>query len=236
MFGGNATDAKVGTSMGSVLANFVPLAIGAIAPVMIALIVMLLGTPDGLRKASAFILGKMAAYGIIIILLMTFVHNIDDSDGGDTQSTAILMLKAVLGVLFLVMAAKTFFTDEDPDAPPSKLQVTLQTMGILPTFLIGFGLSFIQLRFVLLVMAGVGIIRDAEMGTSSEIFASLVLILAMTWPLLVPVGVYLGMGDRRDQVMDSMNSWLSAHSRIINMVVLTLFGIVMLRAGLSGLL
>ena len=151
--------------MGSVLANFLPLALGAIAPVMIALIVMLLGTPDGLRKASAFILGKMAAYAVIIILLLTFVHNIDDSGGDDTQSTAILMLKSVLGGLFLVMAAKTFFTDEDPDAPPSKLQVKLQTMGILPTFLIGFGLSFIQLRFVLLVMAGVGIIRDAEMGT-----------------------------------------------------------------------
>jgi Sap, sulfolipid-1-addressing protein len=184
----------------------------------------------------AFVGGKILAYVLMIGLLFYFGSSVNDSQGESGESAVMAAFKVVIGVLLLVFALKTLAKEPDPDAPPPKLQSMLQSQGAAKLFVIGFGISFIQIRFVLLLMAGMSIIRSADLSTGSSIVSSLILVLALTWPLIVPIIVYIAMGDRRTAVMNSMNDWLTQHSRIINVVVLTLFGIVLLEGGISDLL
>jgi hypothetical protein len=44
------------------------------------------------------------------------------------------------------------------------------------------------------------------------------------------------MGDRAQAVLETMNLWLARNQRMVNVVVLGLFGIVLLLQGLIGLL
>ena len=57
----------------------------------------------------------------------------------------------------------------------------------------------------------------------------------MVWPMLIPVVVFLAMGDRREAALQSMDSWLDRNTRIITVVVLGAFGLILLWGGLSGL-
>jgi hypothetical protein len=59
-----------------------------------------------------------------------------------------------------------------------------------------------------------------------------VLALLMIWPMLIPIAMFLVMGERRDTAMKSMRSWLTQHQRKVNVVVMGIFGIMLLILGL----
>lgn len=58
----------------------------------------------------------------------------------------------------------------------------------------------------------------------------------MVWPMLIPVVVFMAMGDRRGATLQSMDSWLDQNTRIITVLMLGAFGVILLWSGLSGLL
>jgi len=220
--------------MGSVIANMLPLALASIAPVMIILVVVFLTTPGGFAKASAFVLGKSLAY-FVIAAIFFWLGGQASSEGGDDSEQSVVMagIKIVLGALFLVMALKTLFGDTDPDAPPSKLQVAINNMGAAPLFLVGFGISFIQLRFVMLVSAGVAIILSGDLGTSSSVIATVILVFLLVWTILIPIIIYVAMGDNADPVMEKLNTFLHTYEKPINVAVLGILGFALLKGGLD---
>jgi hypothetical protein len=96
-------------------------------------------------------------------------------------------------------------------------------------------LSLIQLRFVLLMAAGVSIMMTADITSGQTVVLLLVLALCMVWPLVVPIVIYLLMDERAAQVLVSMNQWLTVNQRWVNFVVLFLFGLLLLINGLAEL-
>ncbi len=219
--------------MAALLGDFVPLALAAIAPVMFGVIVVILSTESGLAKALAFLSARFVGYAIWGVVFLMIGGAIGGSDAGPSQIA--LIIKTVLGVLLLVLAAKTFFSDEDPDAPPPKWMSALDNASALALFGIGLLLTAIQVRFVILMLVGVSAIDEAGLGSTGVIVAMLVLILAATWIQILPVLLYLVMGSRAESILDSMNSWLSANASLVNSVVLLLFGAILLWDGLTGL-
>lgn len=221
--------------MGNVILQLLPLALGAIAPVMIVLIVLFLTTKGGMAKSLAFIAGKYITYIVWGFVLFGLADKVSSTGEFGEPSLASLVIKTILGGLLLIMAIKTYMGEDDPDAPPPKLLTTLDKMGRGKLFLGGIVLSIIQIRFVALVLAGAVIIATAQMPAGQNMIAILILALLMVWTLLIPVVVFLAMGDRRDAALQSMNTWLERNSRIINVVVLGAFGLILLWDGVSGL-
>jgi len=221
--------------MGNVILQLLPLALGSIAPVMIVLIVLFLTTKGGMAKSLAFIAGKYITYIVWGFVLLGLTDKISSTSESGEPSPASLVIKIILGGLLLIMAIKTSMGEDDPDAPPPKLLTTLDKMGRGKLFLGGIVLSIIQIRFVALVLAGAVIIATAQMPAGQNMIAILILALLMVWTLLIPVVVFLAMGDRRDAALQSMNTWLERNSRIINVVVLGAFGLILLWDGVSGL-
>jgi hypothetical protein len=221
--------------MGVVILQLLPLALGAISPVMILLIVLFLASKGGMAKSLAFIAGKYLTYVLWGLVFLGLMDTVGATGESGEPSTVSLVIKILLGGLLLILALKTYLGEDDPDAPPPKLLTVLDKMGPGKLFLVGILLSIIQLRFVALVLAGVVIIATAQLPAGQNAIAILILALLMVWPMLIPVVVFLAMGDRRDAALGSMNAWLDRNSRIITVMVLGAFGLILLWSGVSGL-
>jgi hypothetical protein len=219
--------------VGNLLIQFLPLAAGAIAPVMIMAVILILSADGGLPKALAFILGRLVAYAIWGVVLLAVSDKL--SDGSGETSTGSLVVKGLLGLLLLVMAVRNFVGEDDPDAPPPKWMATLNTTSAPALFGIAVVLSVIQLRFVALMMSGVTSIVDADLSSGLVVVALILLVLAVTLPQLAPILVFLVMGKNAESVLKSMNVWLTRNQRMVNVVVLGLFGVVLLGQSLPEL-
>lgn len=120
-----------------------------------------------------------------------------------------------------------------PDTPPPKFMTILDQLGPLKLSGLGISICFVQPRFILLILAGASIISEASLPASESFIAVLVLALLMVWVMLVPIVAFLVMGKHRNEAMKSMREWLISNQRIINVIVMTFFGILMILLGLN---
>ncbi len=220
--------------MSGLFVELLPLAIVAIAPVMIGVVILLLSLENGLLKTLAFLTARVIGYALWGALFLYLGERLSTPEQGG-PSTASLVIKLTLGIVLLVLAAKNYFAEEDPDAPPPKWMSALNTAGSGALFGIGFILTLIQIRFVLLMLVGVGAITEAQLPAGMIPAAMAVLITVVLWPQLLPLLIYLLMGKRAQVMLSSMNQWLQYNSRIVNVVILVFFGIKLLWDSLSGL-
>jgi hypothetical protein len=223
-----------GQKMGTVILQMLPLALGSIAPVMIGVVILFLSTTNGLVKSIAFVVGKFLAYLLWGFVLLALAGHIASTNPKST-GTAAAVLYVLLGVVLLIFAVKTFLGEDDPDAPPPRIMVMLDKMGVGKLFVAGFLLSIAQVRFIGLLVIGAAIISSAALSPAQDIISVVVLDLLMIWTLLIPIIVFLVMGERRDAAMKAMRDWLTRNQRMVNVVVLGFFGIAILIKGLSAI-
>jgi cytochrome c biogenesis protein CcdA len=214
--------------MGTVFLQILPLALAAIAPTMIGLVVIFLSDDRGLVKALAFILGKYIVYVLWGVVSLELAGHISSTSLGGT-STFSEVIFLIFGLLLLILAMRSFFGEDDPDAPPPKFMTILDKMGPLKLFGVGLVLSLMQFRFIALVLVGAAVIEGARLSTTENLISVLVLALLMVWPMLIPVVVFLVLGEGREAAMKSMRTWLTRNHRMINVVV---FGLLLLILGL----
>ncbi len=112
---------------------------------------------------------------------------------------------------------------------------TLDKASPIALFWIAVLLSVIQLRFVILMIAGTSSIAAATLTVEQTAVSLALLVLAIIWPQLLPILVYLVMGEKAQDTLNGMNTWLTRNQRTVKIVVLGLFGLILLEGGLSGL-
>jgi hypothetical protein len=220
--------------MGPVLLKMLPFALGAIAPTMIGLVVIFLTGTRGLVKACAFILAKYLFYVFWGLICLALVDQIS-SPGLKVSRSVTEGFFLIAGLLFLLLAARTYFVEDDPDAPPPKFMTILAKLGPFKLFGLGIGISIIQPRFIIFVLLGTSIIAEARLSTTENFISLLVLALLMVWPMLIPLIMFLVMGEHRIDAMQAMKTWLGHNQRMINVVVMGIFGIFLLLVGLTGI-
>jgi threonine/homoserine/homoserine lactone efflux protein len=218
--------------MDPVLLKILPFALGTIAPTMIGLVVFFLTGAQGLLKAFAFILGKYIFYVLWSLVCLDLTGFISSTSSA-RSSTISEVFFLIFGLLLLILAVRNFFGEDDPDAPPPKFMAILDNLGPVRLFGLGFAISILQPRFIILVLAGATIIVGANLPITENIISILVLALLMVWAMLIPLVVFLVMGKHRATAMKSMRTWLMRNQRMINVVVMGIFGILMLILGLT---
>ena len=218
-----------------VLLKMLPFALGSIAPTMIGLVVIFLTGTRGVVKTSAFILGKYLFYVFWGFICLELVDHLS-SPGLNVSRSVSETFFLFAGLLLLILAARNFFVEDDPDAPPPKFMTVLAKLGPVKLFGLGIGISIIQPRFIIFVLLGASIIAEARLSTTENLISLLVLALLMVWPMLIPVIVFLVMGEHSVDAMKSMRAWLVHNQRMINVVVMGIFGLLLLFLGLTGIL
>jgi len=219
--------------MGSVLLTMLPLALGTIAPTMIGLVVIFLTGTRGFVKSSAFILGKYLFYVIWGLISLELVDQLSSPGLKVSRSVSETFL-LIVGLLLIILAVRNFFVEDDPDAPPPKFMTVLAKLGPVKLFGLGIGISIIQPRFIFFVLVGASIIAEARLSATENFISLLALALLMIWPMLIPLVVFLIMGEHRIDAMKSMRTWLVHNQRMINVGVMGIFGVLLLFLGLTG--
>ncbi len=220
--------------MGPVMFKMLPFVLGAIAPTMIGLVVIFLTGTRGLVKTSAFILGKYLFYVIWGLISLYLVDHLS-SPGLKVSRSVSESFFLIAGLLLLILAVRNFFVEDDPDAPPPKFMTVLAKLGPVKLFGLGIAISIIQPRFIIFVLLGASIIAEARLSTTEYLISLLVLALLMVWPMLIPLVVFLIMGEHRVDAMESMRTWLIHNQRMINVVVMGIIGVLLLVLGLTGI-
>lgn len=220
--------------MVEILVQFIPLALASVSPIIMLVVILLIGTKDGLRKSSAFTLGKYLVYlgwGVLFLAILDWIA----SPGGVETPGIPAAFMVLLGILLFVLAGRSLLGEDNPDDVPPKWMTLLDQQSAGALFGIGARLSLVQIRFVILVAAGVSIMMESDLSSAQSIVSLLVLALCMVWSLLLPIIIFVLMGDQGPKTIRSMNGWLTKNRRWINFVVMFLIGLVLVVKGVSSL-
>jgi Sap, sulfolipid-1-addressing protein len=218
----------------SVLIQFIPLALAAIAPTMVILVTALLSTERGIWRALGVVSGRYCAH-LLLAFLFTFILSQVVINEDRTWPDIVPVILLGSGIALLLLAVWVLLHDEDPDKPPSRIGTLLRSAGPVTLFAVDFVIVLFSLRLMSLVLAGTTIIKSADLANRQEVILIFILAALMVWPMLVPIAIYAAMGDKREATLTSMSDWMAAHQTAINVGVLTLFGGFLIAKGYSGL-
>jgi threonine/homoserine/homoserine lactone efflux protein len=223
--------------MGEATGNTLPMAIGvAISPVPIIAIVLMLGTPRARSTGPAFAVGwlvGMTVVGVVVLLLAS--GNAADDDGSAATWTSVL--KLVFGVLFVLIAARTWRTRPEPgqEAAMPRWMQAIDTFAAGKALGAGVLLSGINPKNLALTLAAATAIAQTEIPGGEQAIALAVFVLLGSLTILAPVAIYFAMGARATEILDGLKNWMAAHNAAIMTVVLVVLGAKLIGDAISGM-
>jgi threonine/homoserine/homoserine lactone efflux protein len=223
--------------MGEAIGNTLPMAIGvAISPIPIIAIVLMLGTPRARSTGPAFAVGWLVGLTVVgAIVLLLASGNAADDDGSAATWTSVL--KLVFGVLFLLIAARTWRTRPAPgqEAAMPRWMQAIDTFTAGKALGAGVLLSGINPKNLALTLAAATAIAQTEIPGGEQAIALAVFVLLGSLTILAPVAIYMAMGARATEILDGLKNWMAAHNAAIMTVVLVVLGAKLIGDAISGM-
>jgi threonine/homoserine/homoserine lactone efflux protein len=223
--------------MGPAIGEILPLAIGvAISPVPIIAIVLMLGTPRARSNGLAFALGWLAGLTIVGGALLTLASgNSQENDGG--PETWVSIVKLVLGVLFLLLAARTWRSrpKAGQEAAMPKWMQAIDTFTTGRSLVFGVLLSGVNPKNLALTIAAATTIAQTGISGGESAGALIVFILIGSLSILTPVFIYFALGTRAAVILDELKDWMAGHNAAIMTVLLLVFGAKLIGDAVGGL-
>ncbi len=224
--------------MSNLWTSLAPLIIGsAVVPIQIIITILLLRSSAGRMTAVAWVAGMATVrliQGVVFGLLVSSGTEATTAEPGSASPfTASLLL--VLGLLLLVLALRQLLHHPDEDAPPPKWLTMTETMKPGKAFLIGAGLLAIGAKFWVFTLGAISAISDAGLGQpGSTLTFLLFVVLAQSVQITVLVAAFAA-PRKSEALLSHASSWLTAHNRVIVIVLGVVFGLWFLAKGLTGL-
>ena len=214
--------------------TLLPLAIGsAVIPIEIALTIGALRAPGGVRTALAWV-GGMTVVRLAQLLLLGPVIEVAVDDGQPGTSVAEASILLVVGVLFLVIAARKATNQPDEDAPPPGWMALLDGASAGRAFLMGAAVIAVNPKLWAFTIAAIGAIGDAQLGGPASVGAFLVFVIVAQSVHLTAIAVTALAPDRAKVVLDSLNAWLERYSRTLLIGLSVVFGVWLLLLALES--
>jgi threonine/homoserine/homoserine lactone efflux protein len=205
--------------------TLLPLAVGsAVIPIEIALTIVALRAPGGVRTALAWV-GGMTAVRLAQLLVLSPIVDIAVDDGKPGTSVAEGTILLVVGVLFLVIAARKATNQPDEDAPPPGWMALLDGASVGRAFLLGAAVIAVNPKLWAFTIAAIGAIGDAELTGAGAVLAFLVFVAGAQAVHLATIGVTILAPDRARVILDGLNGWLERHSRTLLIGLSLVFGV-----------
>lgn len=203
----------------------------ALSPFPVIPVLLLLFTPRARAGSTGFALGWTG--GILLgVVLATVLGDLLDS-GGSTP-TWVAMVKVLGGAGLVALGARKWLARGKATEMPSWM-TAVQTATPAGAARIGFLLAAANPK-ILLLAAGAGLVIGAESATTgAEIVSVVVFVLLAALPVLLPVGLFLLLGERVLPPFARAKDWLEEHNAAVMAVVLVVIGLVLLRNGVAGL-
>jgi threonine/homoserine/homoserine lactone efflux protein len=221
---------------GNAVGDILPLAVGvAISPVPIIAIVLMLGTPSARSNGPAFALGWLVGLTAVGVIVLALAGGNATSDTGQ-PSTWVSVLKLVLGILFLLIAAKQWRgrPKAGEEAPLPKWMQAIDTFTTGKSLGFGAVLSGLNPKNLALTIAACATIAQTDISAGQEAGALAIFILVGSLTILTPVVIYFAMGARSAQILNAMKEWMAAHNAAIMTVLLLVLGAKLIGDAIAG--
>ncbi|MEI8080992.1 MAG: GAP family protein [Actinomycetes bacterium] len=218
--------------MGSVIGEIVPLALAiALSPFPIIPAILLLFTSRARAAGLAFLGGWAAGIAVatgVFVLLAAVVEMWDE------PPTWVSWVRVVVGVPLVVLGVKQWLSrGADKDSPAWMRSIDgLSPLGALR---LGVLLSAANPKILLLCLAGGLAIGSAEVGAANAAAALVVFTVIAAATVALPVLSYVVAGDRILGPLSHVRQWLQRHNAVVMSVVITVFGLVLVAKGVSGI-
>jgi hypothetical protein len=223
--------------MSSVIVQLLPPIFGSmLAPVWIIAVLLLLASPRGLLKATAFVLG-MTVVRLLqgLIFGVVFAASPDAKADNAGSSPVVSTLLVLAGILLLIAAVRTWRKEDDPDAPPPKWMQAIDQLTPLKALGYGAAGTGIALKLWVFTLSAIGIITAADLGQTGGVIAFLAYVVLAQALLILSIlvfGVVPGTAPTLRKAID----WLVRYNRPITIAVSLTFGVYFMWDGIRGLL
>jgi hypothetical protein len=224
--------------IGKLLANLVPVAIGAAvgAPMGIIMALLLLLSDRGVVKAAAFVAGAITVR-ILQFVLFSRIFGAMLESGGESETGLINSILLLLGgIVLLITAVTTWFKETDPDAPPSKWVAVLGRISAPTAFGMAVVMMFLGFKQWVFTLSAIAIIDEAKMGAIGSVLTYILFIAAAQAFVLAPIITSAVAPARSAKIVAATLGWLQRNSRPIAIVVSLIFGVWFLSKSAAGLL
>ena len=204
----------------------------AASPVPVIAVILILFTPQARSNSVAFLFGwvlGLTVVGSIVLIAGDFAS--DDSG----ESTTSGVVKLVLGLVFLLLAVRNWRSrpkaGEDPELPG--WMATIDDFGAAKSGGTAAFLSGVNPKNLALTVAATATIAAAGLTTGEQIAVFAVFVAIASITVAAPVLVYLIMGERVQDGLNSLKGWLIANNNTVMAVLFVVFGAKLLGDGIS---
>jgi threonine/homoserine/homoserine lactone efflux protein len=212
--------------MGETFGQMLPIAIAIAvspAPILVAVLMLVSARPraNGLSFMAGWIVG-IAALGTVVLVLAGAA---DASDDGD-PSTWVSLLRLAFGVALLLLALKQWLGRPRTgyDAPMPAWMGAMHAFTPLKAAGVGVGLSALNPKNALFVMAAAAIEAQAGLSAGRQALVWVVFTVVATLGIAVPVVIYFALGERAPPLLDRLNVWLMANKSAVMAVLCLVIG------------
>jgi threonine/homoserine/homoserine lactone efflux protein len=212
--------------MGQAIGQSLPYAVGvALSPVPIIAVVLMLSTRRGRTNGPAFLTGWIVGIAVLGTIVLLAASGASASKHGE-PATWVSIVKIVLGVLLLALAAKQWRGRPRGDAQPElpAWMKTIDTFTPVKSTGMGIVLSAINPKNLLLVVGAAAAIAQTGTSTLDQAVALAVFVVIATLGVGAPVAIYFLMGDRAAKILGELHDWMVRENATIMAVICLIIG------------
>jgi hypothetical protein len=200
---------------------------GSIAPPLLLLTILFLGSQRPLPNASALALGYFTTCAVIGLSGLLLFGGAES-----TVATVGRIISATVGALLIVLGIRSLLDSSDPDASPLRWMESINSMS--PPRAFGFGMALfpLQVKNLAIFVACLNLIIAASLSPRGSIVALMLVIFAI--PVLVLIGLYTAVPRRASTMLGSLQAWMGRNNRAITVALCFVLGTFFLLRGLLG--
>ena len=217
----------------STLSETLPFSIGvaASAVAVIAFVLILQGS-RALSSGLSFTLGWVLGVGVVCAVGVAFGLAVSDDPARWTQ-----WLRTLLGGLLLIAAVRKWRqrVPSGQEPTPPKWMSGLQDSAPGKDGVLGFLLGGINPKNLMLTLGAAATLGASDLSSSELWITGIAYVIVASVTVLVPMGIYVLMRSKADELLASLGEWMKSNSDAITIVVLVIFGVKLLLGGLAGL-
>lgn len=203
----------------------------------ILIILLLLSTTNGLRKAFAYFSGYSLSYlliGIITLLIGARMQvGASDAKGGGSWTSAIIW--TLLGGLFLFFGLRKWRNPPKEDAKPPKWLTSLDQMSAPKIFRVGAMVAAINFKNLAIYLSAVSVLLSSGLIFAKNLLLLVVLVLVFCASVLAPILLYLVLKQRANPILQAFKRGLETHNHTVMLFMLLVFGSFFFLRGITSI-
>jgi hypothetical protein len=216
--------------MSDTLSGLIVLAIGgSVAPPLLLLTTLFLGSRRPLLNAAALALGYFTTCAVIGISGLVLFGGAES-----TVSTVGRVISATIGALLIVLGLRSLLASPDPDMSQPRWMQSIDAMS--PPRAFGFGMALfpLQVKNLAIFVACLNLIMASSLSRQGSIMALMLVLVVFAIPVLVLIGLYAAAPQRASEMLGSLRAWMEKNNRPVTLVICLVFGAFFLVRGLWG--